>query len=52
MAKKNKVSEREKEIMVNLAKAGVTSKTIALAFGVPTQEVAAYKAWDTMRNER
>jgi hypothetical protein len=49
MAKPSVVSEREKSIIVALAKAGVETPVIAKAWGIPTQAVAAYKAWDTMR---
>ena len=43
------VSDREKSIIVSLAKAGVGTSVIAEAWGIPKQAVAAYKAWDTMR---
>ena len=46
---KEPVTDREKSIIVALAKAGVETPVLAKAFGIPKQAVAAYKAWDTMR---
>lgn len=40
---------RDRAIINKLLKSGVTSVVIAKAFGLPTQEVAAYKAHNTMR---
>ena len=50
MAKKKiEVTEKDKNIILSLAKAGVTTPVIAQAWGIPPQAVAAYKAWETMR---
>jgi len=43
------VSEHEKRVMLKLASKGVPTKVIASSFGVPTQAVAAFKAWRTIR---
>jgi hypothetical protein len=48
---KPKVSNYNKYLIVKLAKEGVNSAIIARVFGVPTQAVAAYQAWDTMRQK-
>lgn len=50
MEKPSVVSEREKSIIVALAKVGVSTPVLASAFGVPKQAIAAFKAWDTMRS--
>jgi hypothetical protein len=48
---KPKISTYSKFLIVKLAKAGISSTVLASVFGVPTQAVAAYQAWDTMRQK-
>ncbi len=43
------VTDREKEVIIRLAKAGVSTPIIADAFDLSTHAIGAFKAWDTMR---
>lgn len=43
------LTPREKAAVLALAKAGVSTPVLAKAFRVPTQAIAAYKAWETTR---
>ena len=45
------LSDREKQIVVKLSKAGVNSNVIAKAFGIKTMSVAGILAWNTIRNK-
>lgn len=49
MAASTSLTLREKNAVLALAKAGVSTPTIAKAFRVPTQAIAAYKAHETIR---
>jgi protein gp37 len=44
-----RLSDREKQAILQLAGAGVNNDVIASAFGIRPMAVAAYKAWATMR---
>jgi FixJ family two-component response regulator len=46
---KTQLTDREKQAVLSLVKAGVDNRTIAKAFKIRPMAVAAYKAWETMR---
>lgn len=47
-----KPTEHEMRAILALADAGINSTTIGEAFGMPRQQVAAYRAWRTMRTHK